>query len=88
MQAKRLGKSATIIALVMALGAGFTAAPAQADTPSQPWSIKAMDANKDGKVTKSEYLEFMGKQFDKSAGAKGYCTFEEIKQAFPESSYI
>lgn len=39
-------------------------------------------------MSKNEYLEFMGKKFDQAAGAKGYCTFEEIKQAFPESAYI
>lgn len=48
MQAKHLRKPATIVALTMALGAGFAATPALADLPSQPWSIKAMDANKDG----------------------------------------
>jgi hypothetical protein len=40
-------------------------------------AIKAMDTNRDGKLTKDEYLAAMGKVFDKHAGTKGYCTPDE-----------
>ncbi|MFN0302226.1 MAG: hypothetical protein ACKVQU_17965 [Burkholderiales bacterium] len=39
--------------------------------------IMKMDLNKDGKLTKDEYLLVMGKMFDAHAGAKGYCTPDE-----------
>ena len=47
---------------------------AQLSSPTSEAAFKAMDKNKDGKLTKAEYLEAMGKIFDKHAGAKGYCT--------------
>lgn len=43
-------------------------------------SIKKMDTNHDGKVSKKEYLAAMGAIFDKHAGAKGYCTLEEANE--------
>jgi hypothetical protein len=39
--------------------------------------LMKMDTNKDGRITKQEYLAAMGAVFDKHAGAKGYCTPEE-----------
>lgn len=50
---------------------------AQLSSPTSEAAFRAMDKNKDGKLTKAEYLEAMGKIFDKHAGAKGYCTPEE-----------
>jgi len=43
-----------------------------------------MDTNKNGKVEKDEYLAFMAKEFDKAAGKKGYCTFEEVDKGVKE----
>lgn len=77
----KLMKSASVIAISMALAGGFSA-PAFADLPSKPADIRVMDTNKNGKVEKDEYLAFMAKRFDESAGKKGYCTFEEIDQGF------
>ncbi|GAB4181079.1 MAG: hypothetical protein Fur0039_25930 [Rhodocyclaceae bacterium] len=76
-----LSKSATAIALALALTGGLAAAPAFADLPSKPQDIRIMDTNKNGRVEKQEYLAFMAKAFDETAGAKGYCTFEEIDRA-------
>lgn len=75
-------KSISILALSLALGGSMLATPAFADLPRQPGDIRVMDTNKNGRVEKDEYLAFMAKQFDKAAGTKGYCTFEEIKQGF------
>lgn len=43
-------------------------------------AIRKMDLNKDGRLTKDEYLKAMGAVFDVHAGAKGYCTPEEAEQ--------
>lgn len=75
-------KSISILALSLALSGGMLATPAFADLPGQPIDIRVMDTNKNGKVEKDEYLAFMSKMFDRSAGTKGYCTFEEVKQGF------
>jgi hypothetical protein len=76
-------KALTAIAALMLAG-GLAGAPAYADLPSKPGNIKVMDTNSDGKVQKEEYLAFMAKMFDKSAGTKGYCTFQEIEKGFRE----
>ena len=47
-------------------------------------SIKKMDANRDGKLTKDEYLVAMGAVFDRHAGPKGYCTPEEARDVMKE----
>jgi hypothetical protein len=39
--------------------------------------LMKMDANKDNRISKQEYLAAMGAVFDKHAGAKGYCTPDE-----------
>lgn len=70
------------LALVALLGTGVSAAPAFADVPSIPRNIKAMDANKDGRIDREEYLTFLSERFDEAAGSKGYCTFEEVRQGF------
>lgn len=67
-------------ALALLLGGGLATGTAFADLPKKDVDIKAMDTNKDGKIQKEEYLAFMAKEFDKTAGAKGYCTFAEVKQ--------
>ena len=72
----------TAVALALALSGTFVAAPALADLPSKPGDIRVMDTDRNGKVEKQEYLAFMAKEFEKTAGAKGYCTFAEIDQAF------
>lgn len=77
----KLMKSASVIAVSMALAGGLPA-PAFADLPSKPGDIRVMDTNKNGKVEKDEYLAFMAKLFDQTAGTKGYCTFAEIDQGF------
>lgn len=70
------------LALVALLGTGLLAAPAIADTPSIPRNIKTMDANKDGRIDREEYLTFLSERFDEAADSKGYCTFEEVRQGF------
>jgi len=74
----KLTRSASLVALTFALVGGMAAAPALADLPKGAVNVKTMDTNKNGKVEKDEYLAFMAKEFDKTAGAKGYCTFEEV----------
>lgn len=39
--------------------------------------FKKMDVNRDGKLSKDEFLAAMGAIFDKQAGAKAYCTPNE-----------
>ena len=78
----KLVKSASAITLAMALSSGLMSSPAFADVPSKPGDLRVIDANKNGKVEKDEYLAFMAREFDKAAGKKGYCTFEEVDQGF------
>jgi len=73
-------KSVSIAALAIALAGGLAAQTAWADLPNTPANVKIMDQNKNGKVEKHEYLAYMGAQFDRLAGNKGYCTFEEVSQ--------
>lgn len=73
-----LMKSASVVALAITLAGGLAAQTALADLPNTPANVKIMDKNKNGRIEKSEYLAFMGAAFDKLAGNKGYCTFEEI----------
>lgn len=75
-------KSISILALTLALSGGMLATPAFAATPSNAGDVKVMDANNNGKVEKTEYLAFMSKAFDRAAGTKGYCTYEEVKKGF------
>lgn len=65
-------------ALALALGGGLVAPSAWADLPNTPANVKLMDANNNGRIEKSEYLAYMGSQFDRQAGSKGYCTFDEV----------
>ena len=73
-----LMKSASVVALAIALAGGLAAQTALADLPNTPANVKIMDKNKNGRIEKAEYLAYMGAQFDKLAGKKGYCTFEEV----------
>ena len=86
-------KSASVVALAMALAGGLAAQTALADLPNTPANVKVMDTNKNGRIEKSEYLAFMGAQFDQLAGKRGYCTFEEVSaglkklgSTFPKSA--
>jgi hypothetical protein len=72
-------KSASVLLLAVALTGGPSVNAVLADLPSKPQSVKAMDTNRNGKIEKQEYLAFMGKAFDNLAGAKGYCTYTEVK---------
>jgi Ca2+-binding EF-hand superfamily protein len=62
---KQLKAIATMGAMAAAL---MAATPASAETfPERIWSpamMTAMDKNKDGVVTRQEYLDYMGAQFD------------------------
>ncbi len=73
-----LSKSASVVALAIALAGGLAAQTALADLPNTPANVKVMDKNKNGRIEKDEYLAYMGAQFDRLAGKKGYCTFEEV----------
>lgn len=79
----KTAKFVSALALALALGASVSV-PAFADLPKaeERINIRALDTNKNGKIEKDEYLAFMAKEFDKSAGAKGYCTFEEVDRGF------
>ncbi len=77
---KTLKALTTIGAMTAAL---LTAAPAFADNEAERiWTapmMKAMDTNKDGVVTRQEYLNYMGRQFDmmdtKKTGRLGKAEF-------------
>lgn len=71
-------KSASVVALAIALAGGLAAQTAWADLPNTPANVKVMDKNKNGRIEKDEYLAYMGARFDQLAGKKGYCTFEEV----------
>lgn len=86
-------KSASVVALAIALAGGLAAQTALADLPNTPANVKVMDKNKNGRIEKDEYLAYMSAQFDRLAGKKGYCTFEEVSDglrslgsAFPTGS--
>lgn len=76
----KLINSASAIALALALSGGLISSPVMADLPAKTGDIRVMDTNKNNKVEKDEYLVFMAKEFDKTAGKKGFCTFEEVDQ--------
>lgn len=78
----KLAPMLSAAAVALALAGGLVSAPAYAEVPKGPKNIAVMDTNKNGKIEKEEYLDFMGKEFEKTAGSKGYCTFEEVKEGF------
>lgn len=62
-------KTLTTLSALSALAVGLIAAtPAAAETfPEKIWTpalMNVMDKNKDGLVTRQEYLDYMGAQFD------------------------
>ncbi|PKO72183.1 MAG: hypothetical protein CVU20_03270 [Betaproteobacteria bacterium HGW-Betaproteobacteria-14] len=76
----KLIKIASALALGVALvGGGVGSALADIPANSPVW---AMDVNKDKKISKEEFLAYQAKMFDKTAGSKGYCTYEEIQPFF------
>lgn len=79
-------KSASVLLLAVALTGGPSINAVLADLPSKPQSVKVMDLNKNGKIEKREYLAFMGAEFDKLSGAKGYCTYNEVKTGLKDMS--
>ena len=74
----RLIEAVTVITIATALAGGLPANNAFAELPQKPLNVKVMDTNKNNRVERAEYLAFMGAEFDKLAGAKGYCTFQEV----------
>jgi len=78
----RFAPTLSAAVLTLALAGGLASAPVFADIPKAPSKISVMDTNKNGRIEKEEYLAYMGKEFDKSAGSKGYCTFEEVAEGF------
>lgn len=77
----KLAHSLSALVLSVALLGGF-ATPTFADVPKAPNNISNIDSNKNGRIEKEEYLTYMSAAFDELAGAKGYCTFEEVKEGF------
>jgi len=75
----------TIVSSILLGVAVVAASPSFAQTrPMTAEEIRKMDLNKDGRLTKDEFLKFMGAVFDAHAGAKGYCTPEEAQQVMRE----
>lgn len=92
-------KAGAVVVLIGMAPAAFAAAPAGADREElvkmffSPAMHKAMDANKDGMVTRQEYLNYMGAQFDKmDAKKKGMLSMQDftdkkmMQSTFPMSS--
>lgn len=79
-QMKSLGAAVLLGLAVVAASPSIAAGP-NLDTAQ---SIQAMDTNRDGRLTKDEYLAAMSAIFDKHAGAKGYCTPDEVREAQEE----
>lgn len=75
LSAKSLSGAVLLGLTVLAANPSFAAGA----NPCSAQSIKKMDTNRDGRLSKSEYLAAMGAIFDKHAGAKGYCTPEEAE---------
>ena len=78
----KTARSVSIVTLALALAGGLVSGPAAAEVPKAPVKISVMDANKNGRIEKEEYVAYMTKAFDEAAGAKGYCTFEEVAAGF------
>jgi hypothetical protein len=69
------------VAMAMTLGAGFTT-PVFAQKMNMD-NVKAMDTDKDGMVSKAEFLRKMEAMFDQmDKGRKGRLTPEEAGQLF------
>lgn len=72
-------KSVGALAAALMLVGSLAAMPARADLPRVVVDLREMDKNKNGRIEREEYLAAMAEMFDKAAGAKGYCTFEEVR---------
>ncbi len=72
-------KSVGALAAALVLVGSLAAMPARADLPRVVVDLREMDKNKNGRIERDEYLAAMAEMFDKAAGAKGYCTFEEVR---------
>ncbi len=72
-------KSVGALAAALMLVGSLAAMPARADLPRVVVDLREMDKNKNGRIERDEYLAAMAEMFDKAAGAKGYCTFEEVR---------
>ncbi len=72
-------QSVTALAAAAMVAGSFMAAPARADLPKVVVDLREMDKNKNGRIERDEYLAAMAEMFDRAAGSKGYCTFEEVR---------
>ncbi len=73
----------TVVSSMLLAVAVVASSPSFGQTFPLPLSaehIRKMDSNKDGRLTKDEFLKAMGAAFDTHAGAKGYRTPEEAQQ--------
>ncbi len=78
-------ESVSALAAAAFVAGGIAVAPARADLPkAQTVNIKAMDTNKNGRIEKEEYMAAMSAMFDRAAGTKGYCTYEEVSKGLGE----
>jgi hypothetical protein len=87
MNIKLLIGTALLGSAILASGASL----AQASRVLTNAEIMRMDLNKDGRVTKDEFLSAMGKVFDDQAGAKGYCSADDMRaimKAMQDYSYL
>lgn len=72
-------QSVTALASMALAAGGLAASAARADLPKAAQAnVREMDTNKNGRIEKDEYLTYMGRMFDRAAGSKGYCTFQEV----------
>jgi hypothetical protein len=59
-------KKTAFAAALLAIGLGLSSAPASADPGAFEWLMKQVDQNSDHMVTKKEFLDAMGKAYDRS----------------------
>lgn len=78
----KLASTFSAAVVTLALIGGMTSPSAFADVPKAPKDIAAMDTNKNGRIEKEEYVKAMAAEFDKTAGSKGYCSFEEVAEGW------
>jgi hypothetical protein len=76
MQLKRIATTLALAATVLASGTAFAAGPTSAEYYpfAEIMSMKMMDKNKDGMVSKKEFMDMMGMAWDMNAkkmGVKG-----------------
>ena len=89
-------KNAAALFLLAGIGAaGLAAAQSNTDFPDlfwKEWMMKAMDRNNDGMVTREEFLEYMGQQFDtmdmnkdRKLSAQEFMNKKMMSSTFPTS---